>query len=73
MSVEEFAAMIHGYIRDEFVALSEIKNNVIHVRFVDGTLIKVNITYWYEKYPRLIQGYFFIFKKFNPKLLIVNC
>lgn len=44
MTTKEFVAALQCCIQDEFVAVSEVNENVIRVKFVDGQLINVLIT-----------------------------
>ena len=44
MSIEAFIVMLHNYIREEFLAVSEVKDNVIKIRFNDGKVITIVIT-----------------------------
>lgn len=44
MSVKEFVAALHCSIQEEFIAVSEVIENVIRVRFVDGKLINIIVT-----------------------------
>jgi len=43
MSIEAFIVMLHHYIREEFIAVSDVKDNVIKIRFNDGKVITVVI------------------------------
>lgn len=44
MTVKEFIAALHRCIREEFIAVSEVKENTIRVRFVNGQLITVTFS-----------------------------
>lgn len=44
MMVKEFVSLLHCCIQEEFIAVTEVIENVIHVRFIDAKLINITVT-----------------------------
>lgn len=44
MTVKEFVSMLQCCIQEEFIAVSEVVENVIRVRFIGGQLINITVT-----------------------------
>lgn len=44
MEINKLIEMLHQYIREELIAVSEINDNVIRVRFNDGSILNISVT-----------------------------
>jgi len=44
MGIEEFMKILHQYIREELIAISERRSNEICIHFNDGTILNVTVT-----------------------------